>query len=75
LPVAYHCLWSIGWCRHVVNRVFRTPAGLFQGARRQVPSSRRAPGWPTVLGGVFTALVVAWFWRAFWFFDTQGLAV
>jgi hypothetical protein len=83
LPVAYHCLWSIGFSADAgVNRVFlHSLAGcLFYGAfaaKMLVVRSRGLPGWalPALGGVVFTALVVAWFTSAFWFFDTQGLAV
>jgi hypothetical protein len=83
LPVAYHCLWSIGFSADAgVNRVFvHSLAGcLFYGAfaaKMLVVRSRGLPGWalPALGGAVFTALVVAWFTSAFWFFDTQGLAV
>jgi hypothetical protein len=83
LPVAYHCLWSIGFSADAgVNRVFlHSLAGcVFYGAfaaKMLVVRSRGLPGWalPALGGVVFTALVVAWFTSAFWFFDTQGLAV
>jgi Family of unknown function (DUF6529) len=83
LPVAYHCLWSIGFSSDPgFNRVFlHSVAGcLFYGAfaaKVLVVRSRGLPGWalPAVGGLVFTALVGAWFTSAFWFFDTQGLSV
>jgi hypothetical protein len=83
LPVAYHCLWSIGFSADLgVNRVFiHSIAGcLFYGAfaaKVMVVRSKGLPGWalPVVGGLVFTGLVVAWLTSAFWFFDTQGVAV
>ena len=83
LPVAYHCLWSIGFSSDPgLNRVFlHSLAGcLFYGAfaaKVILVRSRGLPGWALPLAGglVFTALVGAWFTSAFWFFDTQGMAV
>ncbi len=83
LPVAYHCLWSIGFSTDIgLNRVFvHSIAGcLFYGAfaaKVIVVRSKRLPGWalPVVGGLVFTGLVVAWLTSAFWFFDTQGVSV
>ena len=83
LPVAYHCLWSIGFSSDPgFNRVFlHSVAGcLFYGAfaaKVLVVRSKGLPGWalPAVGGLVFTALIGAWFTSAFWFFDTQGLSV
>jgi hypothetical protein len=83
LPVAYHCLWSIGFSSDVgFNRVFiHSVAGcLFYGAfaaKVLFVRSKGLPGWalPAVGGVVFTALVVAWLTSAFWFFDTQGVSV
>lgn len=81
LPVAYHCLWSIGFSTDVgLNRVFvHSLAGcLFYGAmvsKVLVVRSKAMPGWalPAVGGAIFTGLVLAWLTSAFWFFDTQGL--
>lgn len=83
LPVAYHCLWSIGFSSDPgLNRVFvHSLAGCaFYGAfaaKVIFVRSRGLPGWalPVAGGLVFTALIGAWFTSAFWFFDTQGLAV
>lgn len=82
LPVAYHCLWSIGFSTDLgPNRVFvHSLAGcLFYGAfatKVLVVRSRHLPGWslPVAGGLVFTGLVLAWLTSAFWYFDTQGLA-
>ena len=83
LPVAYHCLWALGFKADVgVNRVFiHSIAGLlFYGAfATKVIVVRRhgLPGWmlPVVGSLVFTALVGAWMTSAFWFFDTRGLGL
>jgi len=83
LPVAYHCLWSIGFNADPgLNRVYvHSVAGcLFYGAfaaKVIFVRSRGLPGWALPLAGglVFTALVGAWFTSAFWFFNNQGLSV
>jgi hypothetical protein len=83
LPVAYHCLWSLGFNADPgFDRVFvHSIAGcLFYGAfaaKVLVVRMDRLPGWALPLAGglVFTALVTAWLTSAFWFFDTRGLGV
>ncbi len=81
LPVAYHCLWSIGFNADAgVSRVYlHGLAGcLFYGAfasKVLVVRLKGLPGWvlPVAGGLVFTGLVAAWLTSAFWFFDTRGL--
>jgi hypothetical protein len=83
LPVAYHCLWSLGFNADPgFDRVFvHSIAGcLFYGAfaaKVLVVRMDRLPGWALPLAGglVFTALVTAWLTSAFWFFDTRGLGL
>lgn len=83
LPVAYHCLWSLGFDADIgLNRVFvHSIAGcLFYGAmvsKVLVVRSKGLPGWtlPLVGGVIFVGLVLAWLTSAFWFFDTQGLGL
>jgi hypothetical protein len=83
LPVAYHCLWAIGFSADPgLNRVFvHSLAGcLFYGAFAAKVFAVRVhglPGWllPVAGGTVFTGLVGAWLTSAFWFFDTQGLSL
>lgn len=81
LPVAYHCLWSIGFKADLgLNRVFvHGLAGcLFYGAfasKVLIVRTKGLPGWvlPVAGGLVFTGLVAVWLTSAFWFFNTQGL--
>ena len=81
LPVAYHCLWAIGFSAKLgAARIFvHSLAGcVFYGAfaaKVLVVRTRNLPALalPIVGGLVFTALVLAWLTSAFWFFDTQGL--
>ena len=81
LPVAYHCLWSIGYNAEVgLTRTFvHGLAGcLFYGAfatKVLVVRMKGLPGWALPVAGslVFTGLVAAWLTSSFWFFNTQGL--
>lgn len=77
LPVAYHCLWSIGFdLDGGVDRVLiHSIAGcLFYGAFVVKVAGVRIHriGWvlPFAGGTVFTLLVVLWFTSSFWFFTT-----
>ena len=82
IPVAYHCLWALGFqyqsgTRVLLHGVFGC---LFFGAlatKVLVVRSKRMPGWALpVLGGVvFTALVLVWGTSALWFFKTQGVKI
>lgn len=78
LPVAYHCLWSLGFqAAPGLNRVFiHSIAGLvFYGAfttKVIVVRSHNLPGLalPVVGGTVFTSLVLIWFTTSYWFFTS-----
>lgn len=78
LPVAYHCLWSLGYTTDAsLDRVFvHSVAGcLFYGAfvsKVLIVRSSGLPGWTLPLAGglVFTSLVVVWLTSSFWFFTT-----
>lgn len=76
VPVAYHCLWSLGFqsgeTRVLVHGLFGC---LFFGALTAKVLVVRTPKMPKLalpaLGGVvFTALTVLWLTSAFWFFRT-----
>lgn len=78
LPVAYHCLWSLGYSADpTLDRVFvHSLFGcLFYGAfvsKVLVVRSTNLPGWALPLAGsaVFTTLVVLWFTSSYWFFTS-----
>jgi hypothetical protein len=80
LPVAYHCLWSLGFESDVsdTRRFVHSILGcLFYGAfatKVLVVRSRNLPAWALPLAGgvVFTILVVLWLTSALWFFDDVG---
>ena len=80
LPVAYHCLWSLGFESSVdhARRFWHSIFGCcFYGAftvKVLAVRSKRMPGWtlPVVGGLVFSLLVGLWLTSALWFFDTSG---
>jgi hypothetical protein len=80
LPVAYHCLWSLGFESDPdqTRRFVHSIAGcFFYGAfatKVLVVRSRDTPGWalPAAGGALFPAVVVLWLTSALWFFDTVG---
>jgi hypothetical protein len=81
LPVAFHCLWSLGFAPAPFDT--RTLAHsllgcLFYGAfaaKLLTLHSRRVPGWalPWVAGLLFTALVAVGLTSAVWYFATVGV--
>ena len=76
VPVAYHCLWSLGFQSNQTRVLVHGLAGcLFFGALTAKVLVVRTPRMPKlalpVLGGVvFTALTVLWLTSALWFFTT-----
>jgi hypothetical protein len=81
VPVALHCLWSLGFTTSSPRVLVHSVAGCaFYGAyvaKMLGLRVRGLPGWALpVLGGlVFTAVVLAWLTGALWFFTRSGLAV
>jgi Family of unknown function (DUF6529) len=78
LPVAYHCLWALGFQDGTTRVLIHSLAGCFFygafAAKVVVVESRRLPGsaLPVAGGTVFTAFVVIWLTSALWFFDNIG---
>jgi hypothetical protein len=77
IPVAYHCLWSLGFQTGSGTRVIvHGLAGcfFFGALTAKVLMVRKAvrPWWvlPVTGGTVFTALTVIWLTSALWFFTT-----
>ncbi len=78
VPVAYHCLWALGFqtldARHLVHSL----AGCFLfgalGAKILVVPDRTLPGWmlPLVGGALFSALIAVWLTSSLWFFANAG---
>ena len=76
LPVAYHCIFRLGF-QGEEGRVFvHSLAGCaFYGAyaaKVLIVRMRRYPVWviPTAGGLLFTALITVWYTSAYWFFTT-----
>jgi hypothetical protein len=73
LPVAFHCLWALGFQDHDLRVLAHSLLGcLFYGAfvaKILTLTSRRVPGWalPLVAGLLFTALVAVGLTSAVWF--------
>ncbi len=83
LPVAYHCLWSLGFnpdpggSRRLIHSILGC---VFYGAfatKVLTVRSKRAPSWalPVVGGLLFALLVLIWLTSSLWFFDNIGVEV
>jgi hypothetical protein len=77
IPVAYHCLWALGFQTHSGVRVLaHGMAGCFffgaLASKVLIVRSRGMPAWalPLLGGAVFTALTVVWLSSALWFFTS-----
>ena len=79
LPVAYHCLWSLGFQTVGTRQVVHATAGcLFYGAfaiKLLALRIGRLPGWalPIIGGTIVAALTAIWLTSALWFFTKVGL--
>lgn len=79
VPVALHCLWSLGFSTGSTRVMIHSVAGCaFYGAYAAKMLGLRlrgTPGWLVpVLGGlVFAIFIVLWLTSALWFFDRSGL--
>jgi hypothetical protein len=78
LPVAYHCLWALGFQDYQDRVLVHSIAGCFFfgafAAKVVVVESKRLPGFALPLAGglLFSALVVVWFTSGLWFFREFG---
>lgn len=77
IPVAYHCLWALGYQTGSGTRVLvhGTLGCLFFGAlaaKVLIVRSRGLPDWTLSLAGgvLFTLLVGVWLTSSLWFFTT-----
>jgi hypothetical protein len=83
LPVAYHCLWSLGFDPDggTGRRLWHSILGCaFYGAfatKVLVVRSHRMPGWALPLVGavVFVVLVLIWLSSSLWFFREIGVEI
>ncbi|WP_327089569.1 DUF6529 family protein [Nonomuraea sp. NBC_01738] len=81
VPVAFHCLYALGFQYDVPRVLAHSLLGCFFygvfAAKMLTLPKRGTPGWTLpVLGGfAFTALVGLWLTSSFWFFTTIGFKV
>jgi hypothetical protein len=79
VPVALHCLWSLGFSTTSPRVLVHSIAGCtFYGAyvaKMLGLRVRGLPGWtlPLLGGLVFAAVILAWLTGALWFFTRSGL--
>src|SRR3954462_12024672 len=78
LPVAYHCLWSLGFQDTTTRVLLHSLFGCaLYGAftiKVLVVRTPCAPGWALPLAGgvMFSMFVAVWLTSALWFIDKQG---
>ena len=78
LPVAYHCLWSLGFQDTDTRVLAHSSLGcVFYGAfaaKVTIVRSHNLPGWalPVAGGLIFAVLVLVWYTSALWFIGEQG---
>jgi hypothetical protein len=78
VPVAYHCLWALGFQHYTTRVLIHSIAGCFFfgafAAKVVVVEWRSLPGYALPIAGglVFSALVVIWLSSALWFFQNFG---
>jgi hypothetical protein len=77
LPVAYHCLWSLGYQTYDTRVAAHSLLGCaFYGVfvtKMLALRTSRLPGWalPLLGGLLFTVLVGLWWTSAWWFFSNR----
>lgn len=78
LPVAYHCLWALGFQNSTSRVLAHSVLGcLFYGAfttKMLVLRARRLPGWvlPAAGGTLVATLSLIWMTSSLWFFTEIG---
>jgi len=81
LPIAFHCVWSLGFSDSSARTLIHSLAGcLVYGIFAAKMLALRLPGLPgwtlPVLGGALAvALTVVWFSSALWFFTASGASI
>jgi hypothetical protein len=79
LPVAFHCIWSIGFATTSTRALVHGAVGcVFYGAyasKMLALRMRGLPGWalPVLGGTVLASLVLIWLTSALWFFTRAGV--
>jgi hypothetical protein len=78
LPVAYHCLWSLGFQDHSTRVLLHSILGCaFYGAfttKMLLLRSKNLPGWTLLAaGGLLVSILTAiWLTSSLWFFQNLG---
>jgi hypothetical protein len=78
LPVAYHCLWSLGFqdttTRVLAHSLFGCAVYGAFAAKVLIVRSPGTPAWALPVAGatMFSTLVIVWLTSALWFIDNQG---
>jgi len=78
VPVAYHCLWALGFQDYQTRVLVHSLAGCFFfgafAAKVVVVEWKSLPrlALPVAGGALFTALVIVWYTSALWFFREFG---
>jgi len=81
LPVAYHCIFKLGFQTYSERVVTHAVLGCaFYGffvAKVMIVQRRRYPWWAYVVagGGLFVLLLALWYTSALWLFRTAGVAL
>jgi hypothetical protein len=79
LPVAFHCIWSLGYVTATTRVAVHSTAGcLFYGAYAAKMVGLRVrglPGWalPVLGGAVLTLFLAVWLTAALWLFTRHGI--
>jgi hypothetical protein len=79
LPVAFHCLWSLGFATTSPRVVAHSFFGCFfygaYAAKMLALRMRGLPGWalPVLGGSVLGSVVMLWLTAALWFFTRSGI--
>jgi hypothetical protein len=79
LPVAFHCVWSLGFVTTTPRVLFHSLAAcLFYGAYASKMVGLRVrglPGWalPVLGGTVFSLFVALWLTASLWLFTRHGI--
>ncbi|WP_432947721.1 DUF6529 family protein [Kribbella sp. CA-253562] len=79
LPVAYHCLWSLGFSTFDARSLWHSIFGCaFYGAfasKMLALRTKRLPGWALPIAGglLFALLVGAWATASLWYFTQPGV--
>ena len=81
LPVAYHCIFLLGFQEYSTRALAHSLLGCFFygaiAAKVTVVRMRGLPGWALPIAGglVFAILIALWYTSSLWFFENSGFAL